>query len=230
MSKPVLLSLRSAIIATGLMLAASSLAYGIRPTERVADNAARFDLSTMVPVQFGEWREELLSMAQVVNPQQQAMLDKLYRQMLTRTYVNARGERIMLSIAYGGDQTDSNQVHEPENCYPAQGFQLQRSIVGELDSGHGRIPVKRIVATLGARHEPVTYWILVGRRAVHPGLDKKIEEMRYGLRGQIPDGMLFRISSIDRNETAAFEMQDRFVRELIESMSPAARQRIAGLG
>lgn len=223
------LSLRIAIAATALMLASSGMAYVMKPTLRIADSVEKFELGELVPTQFGEWKEEILSIAQVVNPQQQAMLDRLYAQLLTRTYVNAQGQRVMLSIAYGGDQTDNNQVHEPERCYPAQGFQLQSSSQAVIGTPYGEIPVKRIIATLGQRHEPVTYWISIGNKVVRPGLDKKVEEMKYGLRGAIPDGLLFRISSIDRNETAAFAMQDSFVQQLLANASPAARHRLAGL-
>jgi len=33
----------------------------------------------------------------------QANLDRLYRQIVARTYVNAAGERMMLTVAHGGD-------------------------------------------------------------------------------------------------------------------------------
>lgn len=223
------LSLRTAIIASVLMLASSGMAYVMKPTVRIADSAQKFELANFVPTQFGEWREEVLSIAQVVNPQQKAMLDQLYAQLLTRTYINSQGQRIMLSIAYGGDQTDNNQVHSPEVCYPAQGFQLQSSKQGQIVTPYGDIPVKRMTATLGQRNEPVTYWVSVGNKVVRPGLDKKIEEMKYGMRGTIPDGMLFRVSSIDRNETAAFAVQDSFVQQLLANTSPQARLRLAGL-
>jgi EpsI family protein len=52
---------------------------------------------------FGEWHEEANLLAQVINPQ---------------------GYRIMLSIAYGKNQSDALQLHKPEICYPAQGFTL----------------------------------------------------------------------------------------------------------
>jgi hypothetical protein len=40
--------------------------------------------------------------------------------------VNAGGSRIMLSFAYGGDQHGSLLAHNPEVCYPAQGFVLKK--------------------------------------------------------------------------------------------------------
>lgn len=218
-----------ASVAGALMVGANGLASALKPTKRLAEGAPPLDLDAMMPSRFGEWREEIMSIAQVVNPQQQELLDRIYNQILTRTYVNARGDRVMVSIAYGGDQTDTTQVHEPEACYPAQGFQLRDSRLVSLSTAYGNIPAKRLMATLGQRHEPVTYWIMIGNKAVWPGKDKKLAEMQYGLRGLIPDGLLFRISSIDRNETAAFELQDAFVAQLTTALEPYARQRLVGL-
>ena len=52
------------------------------------------------------------------------------------------------------------------------------------------------------------------------GTDKKLEELRYGLHGEIPDGMLFRVSSIDTNTQSAFSLQESFVRDLLNSLEP----------
>jgi len=54
----------------------------------------------------------------IANPEQEAQINKIYNQTLTRTYVNPTGERIMLSIAYGGDQTDNMAVHKRKSVIP----------------------------------------------------------------------------------------------------------------
>ena len=220
--------LPAALAALALMLSATVFAYTLRPTQRVADQSPTFELQSMVPSHFGDWHEQSLGVAQIINPEQQAWIDKLYKQVLTRTYLNSSGQRIMLSIAYGGDQTESNEVHRPELCYPAQGFQVGKTESDVIQTQYGSIPVKRLLTTLGSRHEPVTYWVRVGSRVVRPGIDKKIEEIKYGLTGRIPDGLLFRVSSIDSNETVAFSVQDGFVREMLSSIEPSARLHLAG--
>lgn len=53
--------------------------------------------------------------------------------------------------------------------------------------------------------------------------------MRYGLKGEIPDGLLFRISSIDRNTEEAFAIHEQFVNQLIPAIPTDVRPRIAGL-
>jgi len=225
--KTVKLWLRNVLL-LALMLAASGLAMALRPTHKIADQRPELELQTMIPKAFGDWREELVSSAQIVDPQQKALIDRIYKQTLARTYVNPEGYRVMLSIAYGSDQSDSMQVHKPEVCYPAQGFALQNKEAGSLAISTGVIPVTRILATLGQRSEPVTYWTTIGDQVVQSGINKKLVEMSYGLTGRIPDGMLIRVSSIDTETSEAYEMQGRFSAQMLEALAPEYRQRLIG--
>src|SRR5687768_18452933 len=193
-----------------LMLAASGLALALRPTQKIADQGPAIDLETMIPHAFGDWSEEQHNSVQMVDPQQQEMIEKIYTQTFSRTYINNHGYRIMLAIAYGDDQRDSMQMHYPEVCYPAQGFLLENKEAGVLTTENGPIPVTRILTSLGRRNEPVTYWTTVGDKVFQGGLQKKLTEMSYGLSGKIPDGMLIRISSIDADTKTAYEIQTEF--------------------
>lgn len=223
--------LRNVFIALTLMIASAVTAWAIAPTHRIAiDNP--INIEATIPKQFGEWHEESNTFAGVINPQQTELLNKLYSQTVSRTYINRQtGVRVMLSIAYGEDQRDGMQMHYPEVCYPAQGFQLLSSRIGELATARGVIPVRRIETVLDQRrYEPVTYWTMIGERAVLGGIRKKLAEMRYGLRGQIADGLLFRVSTINRNSQEAFATQEQFVGELIQALPPASLKRLTGLG
>ena len=166
---------------------------------------------------------------QIVDPQQQEMIDKIYTQTLSRTYINNQGYRIMLAIAYGDDQRDAMQTHYPEVCYPAQGFQLKDKQSGTLTTTDGAIPVTRILTNLGPRHEPVTYWTTIGDRVVRSGIQKKLAEMSYGLNGQIPDGMLVRMSSIDTDAVKAYEMQTQFADDMLGALTPEYRTKMNGI-
>ncbi|SDH35968.1 MULTISPECIES: exosortase-associated protein EpsI, B-type [unclassified Duganella] len=211
-----------------LMVLASGLAAAWRPTEKLVTGRPPVSLSALVPASFGEWREEPQTVAMVVDPQQQATIDKIYQQTLSRTYINRDGERIMLSLAYGDDQRDSMQLHYPEVCYPAQGFQLRSNERGVLDTGAGVIPVRRLMATLAGRSEPVTYWTLIGEHAVMGGTSTKLAQIRYGLHGKIPDGLLFRVSSFNADPAAGHALQERYVRSMVAALSPEARVKLIG--
>ena len=221
---------RIAFVIAALMFAASVGAMVARPTKKLAEDLPTISLEAMIPKQFGDWRDEPGRVIEVVNPETQALLDKLYTEILNRTYVNSSGYRIMLSLAYGSDQRGSLQAHKPEVCYPAQGFKLEKSEPGRLATPFGDIPVRRLHTHLGARHEPVTYWFAVGGEAVVGSTQKRIMDLRYALTGRIPDGLLFRVSSIDRDPARAHRMQDQFTNELLQAASPADRKRLSGLG
>ncbi len=225
----IMFSNRIALLIAALMFAASIGAVVARPTVKVADKEP-VSLENMVPKQFGDWREEPQRYTQVVNPQTQELLDKLYSQILSRVYVNADGYHIMLSLAYGSDQRGSLQAHKPEVCYPAQGFTLHANVPSELRTLFGTIATRRLFTTLGARQEPVTYWFTVGDETVQGTTQKKLVELRFGLTGRIPDGLLFRVSSIDPDQLRAYQMQEQFVNQLLQAVPPADRRRLSGLG
>jgi EpsI family protein len=221
---------RIAFFLAGLMCAASVGAMMARPTARVAEEGPKVVLESMVPRQFGDWKEEPQKVAQVINPQTRQLLDRLYSQILSRTYVNGAGYRVMLSIAYGGDQREGMEAHKPEVCYPAQGFSLVDSQPAELATPFGPIPARRLYTAMGMRKEPVTYWYTVGNRTVDGGIRKKLVEMSFGLAGKIPDGLLFRVSSIDPDRERAYRTQEEFIGQLLGAATPADRLRLSGLG
>lgn len=168
--------------------------------------------------------------AQIIDPQQQQSLDQLYSQTLSRTYANRQGYRVMLSVVYGKTQRGDQQLHHPEICYPAQGFQVLSNRTAVLDTPYGVIPVRRLETRLSAaRVEPVTYWALVGEEVVLGSVRRKLVEMRHGVRGYTVDGLLFRVSSVDIVSARAFELQDRFVSQLLVALSSSERLRLAGL-
>lgn len=211
------------------MLAAAGLAYALTPRERIADLGPKLDLETMIPRQFSQWKLDETVLPLIADPQQQALINKIYNQTLSRTYLNAKGERVMLSIAYGGNQSDEMAVHKPEVCYPAQGFQLLKNTRGNLQTSGGSIPVKRLVATHGPRIEPITYWITLGDEVPEGGVKWKLAQLKYGLTGKIPDGLLFRVSSIQPDDHAAYDLQSRFVNDLLQAVPREHRVKLAGI-
>lgn len=220
---------RTAFVIAALMVMGSIGAVVARPDLKTMSRRPEFSLETMVPRQFGDWREQPQLIEQVVNPQVQAALDQVYSQVLQRVYVNPEGYRIMLSIAYGGDHRGSLRTHEPEYCYPGQGFIVRRREVSDLVTPFGVIPVRRLFATKGPRQEPVTYWIKVGDTVVRPW-QSKLVELSYVITRRIPDGLLFRVSSIDPDQARANRVQRQFVDQLLQTLSPPDRKRLSGLG
>jgi len=211
------------------MIAAAGLAMAITPTHHLADQGPRINLDAMIPKHFGDWSLDEKIVYQQVSPELKAALDKIYTQVLTRTYINRQGYQIMLTIPYGFDQSDALSAHDPEGCYPAQGFQIMSKSKGILHTSIGDIPVRRMEASSGMRHEPVTYWFTVGSYAVNNDWDRKKAKLRYAFQNEIPDGLLFRASSIDNDTLRAYHVQGQFIEELLKALPPESRTRVAGL-
>lgn len=199
-----------------------------RPSTHVADGAERIDIQALFPLTFAGWRVDNTLPVILPSPDVQRTLDKIYNQVLSRTYVSPDGRRIMLSVAYGGDKGGGMSVHRPEICYPAQGFRILGSRVDQLHLIDRDIVVRRLDTRLSNRREPVTYWVVVGDRVVATGLDQKLVEIRYGLNDLIPDGFLVRVSSIESDPVVAWRGQDQFLGDLLTAMTPKARLRILG--
>jgi EpsI family protein len=220
---------RTALILLALMVASSVFAVAIKPTTKLADLERREKLATLVPMNFGDWRGVDADSLVVADPQMLRNLQTIYTETLSRTYVDSKGRRIMLSIAYGDDQRDGMNVHYPEVCYPAQGFQQKAANQAEIRTTYGMIHANRLLMTAGSRIEPITYWTMVGQYQSGKGLKKKANEMRYSLDGIIPDGMLVRLSSMSADTEAAYTTHDEFIDAMLHALNPEARNRIAGL-
>ncbi|MGX4641798.1 exosortase-associated protein EpsI, B-type [Massilia sp. SYSU DXS3249] len=218
-----------ASLVLGLAMAGTSaLTVALTPSPKPMAAQAGFSLEAMIPARFGSWRIDPTIVPLTPNPEQQGALERIYDQTLSRTYVDGAGRRVMLSIAYGGDQSRALQLHLPEVCYVAQGFQVAGEGSGELRTRFGALPVQRLVASQGERNEPITYWITIGEHATRSGIEQKLRRLAYGLSGQIPDGMLVRISNITSDEPAAWRLHDRFAAELLAALAPPDRKRLIG--
>lgn len=211
------------------MFAAAGMALALKPVAKLSDSETEINLETLIPKQMGNWKQDETIVPLLVTPELQKVIDETYSQTLSRTYINKEGKRIMLSLAYGGSHGEGMQTHRPEVCYPAQGFNVVKSTRPEvLNTRYGDLPIKRLVAAQGARNEPITYWVVVGDQQTQFGLRMKLAQMRYTLTGVIPDGMLVRVSSIDPDETGAYEQQTDFIRSMLASVRESDRERIVG--
>jgi EpsI family protein len=195
-----------------------------------ADQTQKFSLQEIVPRQFGDWREQIAGQANLINPQTQQLISTLYSQTLSRVYANSRGQQVMLSLAYGGDQRGELRAHKPEVCYPAQGFELRSNQPAIIATPYGVLNGRRLETRQRQRNEPVTYWFTLGNQVVSSKLEQRWVEMRLGLTGEIPDGLLFRVSSIDADTRRAYAVHENFIAELLAAVSPEGRQRLIGHG
>lgn len=211
-------TIRKAVFLLALMVGASGAAVGLRPTIKMVEQGKNVDLETIVPQSFGEWKVDAQAGVLLINPVQQEELNLLYSQTISHTYINRQGTRIMLSLARGGDQSRELQVHRPEVCYAAQGFQVAALTKIDVDFDSRKIPAMRLVSTLGNRIEPVTYWVRIGDSVVRGNIEQGFARLSHGLRGYIADGLLFRVSSIDSNTNSAYSDHEEFIRQFLAAV------------
>lgn len=217
---------RRALLATVAMVAAAGSAAALKPRRIMPKPAAK--LGDMVPTAFAGWHEDNQQAATVVNPDLQQIIDTIYTDTLARVYLGPRGERVMLSLAYGQNQNRDLQVHKPEVCYVAQGFRLLASEKVDVATTMGRIPAMRIVAQMGPRTEPITYWIRVGDRVIRGWLEQNIARVELGLHGLVPDGLLVRVSTVDDDRAEAFAQQQAFLSDMLAAIAPEHRSMFIG--
>ncbi|MGM9484241.1 exosortase-associated protein EpsI, B-type [Roseateles sp. NT4] len=217
-----------AIIATVLMLGSAVASKALAPTQRMAARYAGVSLETLIPREFSGWRIDDSIIPLAPDPTTTAELASLYSQTLSRTYVNASGQRVMLALAYGGDQSRELQVHRPEVCYAAQGFQVKDAAKVTLQSAFGTVPAMQLVARRSGRVEPITYWVRMGDELVRGNLEQGIARVRYGLGGSIPDGLLVRVSTLGDDTGAQYELQQSFVQAMLSAVKPDARPYLLG--
>ena len=223
MKKPFTIS----IILGLLMLSSAALTRVMTPTVQTA-NQNQLNLETLIPSEFNDWKVDLSATSPLVNPEVKGTLNKLYSQTLSRTYLNQRGERVMLSIAYGSDQSTDLQIHRPEVCYLSGGFDVGKMTKTFVDTTIGRIPVMHLVAKMGDRNEPISYWIRVGDSLTRGWFEQKWTSLTYGLTGKVPDGLLFRVSTISNDEQDSYRIQQIFLSNLLQAMQSKDRYWLVG--
>lgn len=227
------LEFRKAVWIALLCVLAAGLAVIATPVAQ--RSAAAVSLADELPSSFGGWTMVPTSLVQTgLTPTAQRANDSAnatYDQVVMRTYENGSGDKVMLSIAYSQNLRQEIKIHRPELCYVAQGFQVPSlaDVRFALFGSAAHVPVtgKRMVATAGDRVELVSYWIRVGDIFTENALQSRLHIFNRGLHGDIPDGVLVRVSQIVPKESSsdtqekAFVLQERFLVELVEHTTAA---------
>lgn len=218
-------------VLAGLMLSSVAAAHLLTPRAKVADQREAVNLENMIPANFGDWRvDPNAGGAVAASPDAQATVEKIYDQVLSRTYVNSGGERIMLTITYGSAQTQELKAHRQEVCYGAQGFEIRDLENTTLLIAGKAVPATRMFAVKGGRTEPVTYWFTMGDQIVMGRLERLMVQIKYSFAGVIPDGMLIRVSNITPVAQQGYDLQGTFLNDLVAQVTPRTAAQLLGTG
>jgi EpsI family protein len=223
-----------AILASIVILTSAALAEVLRPHELMAKASTALDLEKVIPRQFGEWT--FVPSVGLVTPTgpagfvRQDLSAKIYSQEVGRGYVDRAGNVVMLLVAYGPIQDYRLKSHLPEVCYGAAGFRVSKKTVTDVSYRDGALPLtlSRVTAVKEGRFEPISYWMRIGNDVATGVFDRQMARMKYGLQGLIPDGALFRVSTVGISQEVSYKLQDQFIRDLIGAIAPENRKFFIG--
>lgn len=214
-----------------LLLITLFLGYYLTPRVLMSAQRPVMPLAQWLPAAFSGWEKDPRTALMQVSPEVEGQLNAIYSDIFAQTYVNAAGQHIMLSLAYGGTQNRTLQVHRPEVCYASQGFQianLHKETLSLASAQLDDLPVMRLTAVQGGRREYITYWIVFGNTIVRGNMEQGLARWRYGAQGLIPDALLVRISSIGDNEQQEYALQTAFIQSLLGQLAPTTQTRLLG--
>ena len=214
---------RRNVLIGGVGLACAGLAIaGARETavEPLPDGA----LERLMPQTLGSWRA--IPAGGVILPAESELSDKTYNDVLVRVYEDGAGAAVALLLAYGAFQGRDMQLHRPEICYPAAGFDIKSSRVLDLEiPAQPLITAKLLDARAQQRREQVLYWTRVGDEFPTSPMQQRLAVVTQNLHGQVPDGILVRTSTITPDTDTALPVLRRFVDAMLQS-SPAQTRRL----
>lgn len=204
-------------------------AEALRPRRALVLMPQGTPLSAMVPARWDGWEQG--GTGDIVIPQTEGSLaDRLYGEQLARVYHGTQAVQpgVMLLIAYGKVQNDLLQLHRPESCYPAVGFEIVARRFVELAGGGRRVPAVELTAQSGARVEDIVYWTRIGTSLPRTSAEQSWDHLQQAMRGYVGDGVLVRASAVRDAGTPLFANLRRFMDSLIGALSPAARTGLIG--
>ena len=123
MDRHALLSRRK--FAIGLAFASIAGVAAARQPSKNVDYLGKGKLDQILPEKLGRWT--FMTSSGLVVPPEDQLAQALYSQLLTRVYASESGSPIMLLVAQSGSQTGILQIHRPEFCYTAGGYELSPS-------------------------------------------------------------------------------------------------------
>lgn len=211
---------RSVVI--GAAFAATAGIAQARQPHRKIDYLGKSKLEDVIPKTVGKWK--FVSKSGLVIPPEDQMSRQLYAQLITRVYTDGVNPPVMLLIAQSAGQTGVLQVHRPEVCYSAGGYQLSPLSQRNIPLLGKPVVINQLTATSDGMSEQILYWTRIGDHLPHSWAQQRMAVAIDNLRGYIPDALLARASIVSNDKEAALATLTTFVSSLIDAMAPEHRK------
>lgn len=150
-----------------------------------------------------------------------------YDQLAIGQFRAADQHGMTVLIAHGVAQSPSTQLHRPEFCYPASGFEIlsQQEIL--LDLAGRTIPAGVLAAQRAGRLETVMYWTRIGSTFPVGIWEQRFATATGAILAQGQDGLLARFST-DGVDLAAIARLRQFTVDFINVQDAAQRRLLLG--
>lgn len=202
----------------------------LRPREKLVLMPEGKKLADIVPTRVGGWL--VGEGGDIVIPRTEGSLaSRLYSDQLARLYKDPNEvlPDIMVLIAYGGAQSDVLQLHRPEVCYPAIGFQIIDRNFQDIPLPSGSaVPAVGLTARGGERVEDILYWTRLGNALPRTAGEQRSDRLMAAMQGYVGDGVLVRASSVRTDGTSRIPQLTRFLEALVASLDASGRKALLG--
>ena len=206
---------------TGLLFCSAAGLAAWRKPNRHVDYLGAAKLEDIVPKTIGRWK--FVAASGLVVPPEDQLVRATYSQLLTRQYSDGENEPVMLLVAQSGSETGILQIHRPETCYRASGYQISAVTPHPVAIGSSVVSANAMDASSEGATEHVLYWTRVGNKMPANWGEQRIAIAEQNLRGILPDAILVRISIVSDDAGRAWASLDAFTRTFIQSL-PAGRR------
>lgn len=215
------------MIFAGAAVASLGVAEALRPRRRLV-LLKDTTIEKSLPDRFGPWASQVTS--GLISPELSGSLTQaLYSEIVPRLYFHDNEPSgVMMLAAYGDTQSDLLQLHRPEFCYPAVGFDLELSQAAMVPLARGtQLPVRRVVASREGRVENIVYWTRMGEALPRSAGEQRITRIQQSIEGYVPDGILMRFSALG-DSAESFAILDRFIPTFLAAIAPSPRRAFVG--
>lgn len=220
--EPAILDRRSVLLGFGLA-GGAALSYFSMP-RALAAPIPEIKFQQMIPEVVGGWKSRKSD--ELVLPAPDEGQQKLYENLETRVYEGDGLPSIMVLIAYSSIQRNNVQVHRPEVCYPAAGFPILWTKEKVLDVGSRKILARELVAQRGGLKERIIYWVRVGKDYPIGWAEQRLSMAISNAKGVTPDGLLFRVSTLDGGPNFTPRSLHDFVRAFVGASPPSLQNSV----
>lgn len=218
---------RDLLLGAPLLLAAGG-ALALTP-RRTLNLLGDGDLEKLVPNEIGPWSVTPSNAMILPEAAEGSLADQLYSQTVSRLYLAEREIPVMLVIAYGSTQSDQLQLHRPEVCYRAFGFEVTGSRPVKIPVAPPEmLPARELVASTNERTEPILYWTRIGDHLPASSREQRIMKLRSELAGYVADGVLVRLSTVGDPDPEKFGALERFAKLMLDATAPAGLPALVG--